>query len=175
MLTRIFTDSVFYGGLSGFSKVAIFIVLPFVTRSMDPTMYGRVEILLVFGILISVISISGTDSAFSYYFFKNTDQGSLYSANSVLISNIIWRLSASSAIICVLLIVNNYILDFLSLKTDYQSALYILYANIFFQHLTSVGMDYNRFNFNKLYFSLIVVLQSLSAAVLIIFSWYNMN
>ena len=33
-------------------------------------MYGRVEILLVFGILISVISIAGTDSAFSYYFSK---------------------------------------------------------------------------------------------------------
>ena len=68
----------FYGGLSGFSKVAIFIVLPFVTRSMDPTMYGRVEILLVFGILISVITSLERTHIF-LIFFKNTDKGSLYS------------------------------------------------------------------------------------------------
>ena len=167
MLRKILNDSVFYGSLSGFSKISIFIVLPFVVRSMEPHVYGQVEMLLVFGVLLSVISITGTDSAFSYFYFKNSDdKEEFYSKNSVIISTIIWRLGASLAIICALLIFHNYILDFLHLEGDQYFSLYLIYANLLAQHLTSLGMDYYRFNRQKAYFGNIVILHSLSAAIL---------
>ncbi len=83
-------DSLIYGLGGALSRGIGFLLLPVYTRIFNPNDYGIIEILSTFsGFLLSIL-ILGTDSAQSFYFFKEKNNG--IAAQARIVTSIFqWR------------------------------------------------------------------------------------
>jgi O-antigen/teichoic acid export membrane protein len=93
-------DSVIYGFGGVLAKSVSFFLLPVYTRIFEPADYGAIEMLTVIVGLFSAILAMGMDSAQSFYFFKQKQQG-LQEQIRVVSAILQWRLLWGSIIVIV--------------------------------------------------------------------------
>lgn len=85
-------DTIIYGLGGAVAKGIGFFLMPVYTRIFKPVDYGTIEMLTVLASFLSAFMVMGMDSAQTYYFFEQKDQGT--KAQAKVISAILqWRLA----------------------------------------------------------------------------------
>jgi O-antigen/teichoic acid export membrane protein len=99
-LKQLGKDSLVYGLGAILAKGIGFFLLPVYTRIFPPADYGAIEMLTVISSFVSALLVMGMDSAQSFYFFEQKDQGR--QAQARLVTAILhWRLTWGTAIVVV--------------------------------------------------------------------------
>src|ERR1700746_3211778 len=97
-LSQLGRDSVVYGLGAILAKGIAFFLLPVYTRIFSPADYGAIELLTVIAAFLSALLVMGMDSAQSFYFFEQKDQGA--PAQARLVGAILqWRLVWGAAVV----------------------------------------------------------------------------
>ncbi len=91
-LKQLGKDSIIYGIGGIFAKSISFFLLPVYTRLFSPADYGTIEMLIVISSFLGTLLMMGMDSAQSFYFFEQKQEGK--PAQARLVSAILqWRLT----------------------------------------------------------------------------------
>ena len=102
-LRQLGKDSLVYGLGAVLAKSMAFFLLPVFTRIFPPAQYGAIEMLTAIASFVSALLAMGMDSAQSFYFFEQKDQGR--AAQARLVSAILqWRLTWGLAIVGTIII-----------------------------------------------------------------------
>ena len=140
---RLGKDSLIYGVGGVISKGVGLFLLPVYTRIFRPHDYGIIEILSTFsGFLLSVL-ILGTDSALSFYFFKEKNNGP--AAQTRIITSIFqWRILWGGFIL-ILAILISPLLNTLFFKGALSLQLFLVaFCASFFAQLASQSIEIYR-------------------------------
>lgn len=91
-LKQLGKDSVIYGIGGIFAKSVSFFLLPVYTRIFTPADYGTIEMMTVIVSFLTAFLVMGMDSAQSFYFFEQKQNGKLQ--QKIMVSAILqWRLT----------------------------------------------------------------------------------
>jgi O-antigen/teichoic acid export membrane protein len=161
-------DSVIYGFGGVLAKSVSFFLLPVYTRIFEPTDYGTIEMLTVIVGLFSAILGMGMDSAQSFYFFKQKEQG-LQEQIRVVSAILQWRLLWGSLIVIVATLgsplINNAFFEG-ELDPVYFA---IAFCGALFTQVMSQSAEVFRLLYRPWAFISITLGQSLAAATLILY------
>lgn len=91
-------DSLVYGLGGIIAKSIGFFLLPLYTRIFSPAEYGTIEMLMVLNSFLSAVLVMGMDSAQSFYFFEQKDQGQKAQAG-VVTAILQWRITLGSVVV----------------------------------------------------------------------------
>ena len=133
MLKKLFKESLIYGLSSYISKFISIFLLPLYTSVLTPEDYGILDLLGTITVVSSFLIVSGTDSAFGYYYFRKE-----YAAEKkeMIASTLYLRLILSVIIFTILFFVAPFITKLL-FHTDHTlfiriTALTIVFSSVFF-------------------------------------------
>jgi O-antigen/teichoic acid export membrane protein len=166
-LRQLGRDSVVYGLGAILAKGIGFFLLPIYTRIFSPADYGAIELLTVIAAFLSAFLVMGMDSAQSFYFFEQKDQGP--AAQARLVGAILqWRLAWGCAIVVLATaaapLLNAFFfdgrLDFATFAAAFAGAL--------FMQLMSQSVEIFRLLYRPWPYVLVTLGQSLGAALLVL-------
>ncbi|MBI5952675.1 MAG: lipopolysaccharide biosynthesis protein [Chloroflexi bacterium] len=104
-LKQLGKDSFVYGLSGVIARGLGFFLLPIYTRVFTPSDYGTIETLSLVSSLLGSLLVMGMDSAQSFYFFEQKENGA--SAQGRMISGVVqWRLAWGSLIVALAILVS---------------------------------------------------------------------
>lgn len=133
MLKKLFKESLIYG-LSGYiSKFISIFLLPLYTSVLTPADYGIIDLLGTLTVVSSFLIVSGTDSAFGYYYFRREFAAE---KKEMVASTLYIRLIFSAIIFTILFFAAPYVTNLMFHK-DYTlfiriTALTIGFSSVYF-------------------------------------------
>ena len=166
-LRQLGRDSLVYGLGAILAKGIGFFLLPVYTRIFSPTDYGTIEMLTVIASFLAAILVMGMDSAQSFYFFEQKDQGP--EAQARLVGAILqWRLTWGVAIVaastCAAPLLNAVFFDG---RLDVLSFA-LAFAGVLFAQVMSQSIEVFRLLYRPWPYVLVSLVHSAGAAALVL-------